>query len=101
MIVFCIPWIVEVFMSLMDSVGFSVNYQECLSNAKSGDFSYFDSLLEKEEKNDNTTTNNKITYENAGTKVIASGLITVSIIIVTIKTLLQNLTFLIARFIPG
>lgn len=24
MIVFCIPWIVEVFMSLMDSVGFSV-----------------------------------------------------------------------------
>ena len=28
-------------------------------------------------------------------------LITVSIIIVTIKTLLQNLTFLIARFIPG
>lgn len=77
MIVFCIPWIVEVFMSLMDSVGFSVNYQECLSNAKSGDFSYFDSLLEKEEKNDNTTTNNKITYENAGTKVIASGLITV------------------------
>ena len=61
----------------MDSVGFSVNYQECLSNAKSGDFSYFDSLLEKEEKNDNTTTNNKITYENAGTKVIASGLITV------------------------
>ena len=35
MIVFCIPWIVEVFMSLMDSVGFSVNYQECLSNAKS------------------------------------------------------------------
>ena len=37
----------------------------------------FDSLLEKEEKNDNTTTNNKITYENAGTKVIASGLITV------------------------
>ena len=47
MIVFCIPWIVEVFMSLMDSVGFSVNYQECLSNAKSGDFSYFDSLLEK------------------------------------------------------
>lgn len=77
MIVFCIPWIVEVFMSLMDSVGFSVNYQECLSNAKSGDFSYFDSLLEKEEKNNNTTTNNKITYENAGTKVIASGLITV------------------------
>lgn len=77
MIVFCIPWIVEVFMSLMDSVGFSVNYQECLTNAKSGDFSYFDSLLEKEEKNDNTTTNNKITYENAGTKVIASGLITV------------------------
>ena len=49
MILFCIPWIVEVFMSLMDSVGFSVNYQECLSNAKSGDFSYFDSLLEKEE----------------------------------------------------
>lgn len=76
MIVFCIPWIVEVFMSLMDSVGFSVNYQECLSNAKSGDFSYFDSLLEKEEKNDNTN-DNKITYENAGTKVIASGLITV------------------------
>lgn len=76
MIVFCIPWIVEVFMSLMDSVGFSVNYQECLSNAKSGDFSYFDSLLEKEEKNDNTN-DNKITYENAGTKIIASGLITV------------------------
>ncbi|MDY4859017.1 MAG: CHAP domain-containing protein [Bacilli bacterium] len=50
MIVFCIPWIIEVFMSLMDSVGFSVNYQECLSNAKSGDFSYFDSLLEEEEQ---------------------------------------------------
>ena len=44
-------------MSLMDSVGFSVNYQECLSNAKSGDFSYYDSLLEKEEKNDNTNDN--------------------------------------------
>ncbi len=38
-------------MSLMDSVGFSVNYQECLSNAKSGDFfSYYDSLLEKRRK---------------------------------------------------
>ena len=39
MIVFCIPWIVEVFMSLMDSVGFSVNYQECLSNNKNCYFS--------------------------------------------------------------
>ena len=76
MIVFCIPWIVEVFMSLMDSVGFSVNYQECLTNAKSGDFSYYDKLLENEEKNDNTN-DNKITYENAGAKIIASGLITV------------------------
>lgn len=76
MIVFCIPWIVEVFMSLMDSIGFSVNYQECLTNAKSGDFSYYDKLLENEEKNDNTN-DNKITYENAGAKIIASGLITV------------------------
>lgn len=58
MIVFCIPWIVSVFMSLMDSVGFSVNYQECLSNAKSGDFSYYDKLLENEEESNQENSGN-------------------------------------------
>ena len=50
MIVFCVPWIVEAFMSLLDSVGFSVDYQECITNARSGDFDYYDKLLKEENK---------------------------------------------------
>lgn len=77
MVVFCIPWIVSVFMSLLSSAGLGVDYQYCIDNIQSGDFTYFDQLLEKEEEKDKSNNSNKITYENGGNKLIASGLISV------------------------
>ena len=76
MIVFCIPWIVNVFMNLLSEAGIGVAYKECIKNIQSGDFSYFDKLLENEEKNDNTN-DNKITFENKGSKIVAQGLVAV------------------------
>ena len=59
-------------MNLLDSeAGIGVAYKECIKNIQSGDFSYFDKLLENEEKNDNTN-DNKITFENKGSKIVAS-----------------------------
>lgn len=50
-IVFIIPWIVSVFMSVLSSLGIDIgtDYTVCLTNAKSGNFEYYDSLLEQEE----------------------------------------------------
>ena len=74
MIVFCIPWIVSLFMNLLSGAGINVAYKECIKNIQSGDFSYFDKLLENEESKVN---DNKITFENKGTKIVAQDLIAV------------------------
>lgn len=43
-IIFCIPWIVELFTSFLKEAGFNTFYQECMTNAKSGNFTYYDQL---------------------------------------------------------
>ena len=45
-LVFCIPWIVNVIMGLLNSAGLQTEYLACLENAKSGDFTYYDNLYE-------------------------------------------------------
>ena len=49
-VVFCIPWIVNVLMDFLDGIGLSVSYRTCITNAKSGNFDYYDELLKIEEK---------------------------------------------------
>ncbi|MEE1371069.1 MAG: C39 family peptidase [Bacilli bacterium] len=49
-LVFCVPWIVNVLMELLTSAGFQTGYLECLENARSGDFAYYDNLYEDEQK---------------------------------------------------
>ena len=51
-IVFAIPWIVSIFVSILDNVGLETgnDYNLCITNAKGGNFEYYDSLLEAEEK---------------------------------------------------
>ena len=39
-VVFCIPWIVNVLMDFLDGIGLSVSYRTCITNAKSGNFDY-------------------------------------------------------------
>lgn len=58
MIVFCIPWIVSVFMSLLNGAGLGEGYTECLENARSGNLDYYDKLLEAEENNKGNSSNN-------------------------------------------
>ena len=47
---FCIPWIVSLVMNTLESLGFDIGYQTCINNAKSGNFNYYDLLLQKEEE---------------------------------------------------
>lgn len=49
MIVFCIPWIVSVFMNLLNGAGLGEEYASCITNARSGNLDYYDKLLENEE----------------------------------------------------
>lgn len=49
-LVFCVPWIVNVLMELLTSAGFQTEYLTCLENARSGDFAYYDNLYEDEQK---------------------------------------------------
>ena len=56
-IIFCIPWIVNLFMDFLDSAGLHNSYRTCLENAKSGNFDYYDELLEIEENNNNNNNN--------------------------------------------
>lgn len=49
-VVFCVPWIVSVLMDFLDGIGLSVSYRTCITNAKSGNFDYYDELLKIEEK---------------------------------------------------
>lgn len=58
MIVFCIPWIVSVFMSLLNGAGLGEGYTECLKNARSGNLDYYDKLLEAEGSNQENSGNN-------------------------------------------
>ena len=50
-IIFVIPWIVEVFFEILSEVDLGVSYADCITNAKKGDFSYYDYLLEEEDHN--------------------------------------------------
>ena len=52
-LVFCVPWIVNVIMGLLNSAGFQTGYLVCSENARSGNFAYYDQLLKAEEEKDN------------------------------------------------
>ena len=49
-LIFAMPWIVNVFLNFMAYAGISTDYLTCYDNAKGGDFAYFDRLLEEEDK---------------------------------------------------
>jgi len=51
-IVFIVPWMISVLMNILSNleIDTGTNYTICLTNAKSGNFAYYDSLLEAEEK---------------------------------------------------
>lgn len=42
MILFAIPWIVDVFTSSMGQMGFTTDFTNCINNARSGDFDYYE-----------------------------------------------------------
>lgn len=48
-LVFATPWIVSLFLELMSYSGITTDYLTCMNRAKSGDFTYYDKLLEQEE----------------------------------------------------
>lgn len=48
-IIFCIPWFVNVFINTLKDIGFKIEYTSCINNAKSGNFAYYDKLLAEEE----------------------------------------------------
>ena len=77
MIVFCIPWIVSVFMSLLNGAGLGEGYTECLKNARSGNLDYYDKLLEAEENNKGNVSKNDNT-PNTPTSIAADRLIQVA-----------------------
>lgn len=77
MIVFCIPWIVSVFMSLLNGAGLGEGYTECLENARSGNLDYYDKLLEAEENNKGNVSKNDNT-PNTPTSSAADRLIQVA-----------------------
>lgn len=51
-IIFVIPWIINVLMTILSNLGVNIgtDYNICITNAKSGNFEYYDKLLEEEEK---------------------------------------------------
>ena len=77
MIVFCIPWIVSVFMSLLNGAGLGEGYTECLENARSGNLDYYDKLLEAEGNNKGNISKNDNT-PNTPTSIAADRLIQVA-----------------------
>lgn len=48
-LIFSVPWIVNLFMDFLDNAGLHNSYRTCLENAKSGNFDYYDELLQIEE----------------------------------------------------
>lgn len=51
-IIFIVPWVVNLLITILSNVGLDTgtNYTACLTNAQSGNFEYYDKLLEEEEK---------------------------------------------------
>ena len=48
-IVFVVPWVISLVMVILEGLNFTVgDYNECFENAKTGDFEYYDNLLETE-----------------------------------------------------
>lgn len=47
-LIFAMPWIVNLFLEIMSDAGITTDYLTCMDNAKSGDFAYYDMLLEEE-----------------------------------------------------
>lgn len=84
-IVFAIPWIVSIFVSILDSVGLDKenNYIECLNNSKNSHIiEYYEKLLEAEEEterkykeqsliqNNNGSVSNDNKFKNAASQLI-------------------------------
>ena len=63
-LIFSVPWIVNLFMDFLDSAGLHNSYRTCLENAKSKNFDYYDELLEIEEKLLEEQRNAKIAANN-------------------------------------
>ena len=68
-LIFCIPWIISVFMSLLESAGLPNDYNNCLINVKSKNFSYYDKLSEEEERLYDQQKELKDTADNIDDKV--------------------------------
>lgn len=47
-LIFAMPWIVNLFLELMSYAGITTDYLACMENAKSGNFAYYDELLKEE-----------------------------------------------------
>ena len=63
-LIFSVPWIVNLLMDFLDSAGLHNSYITCLENAKSKNFDYYDELLEIEEKLLEEQRNAKIAANN-------------------------------------
>lgn len=72
-LVFSVPWIVSLVMNVLNNTGINVgsDYLTCISNARSGNFAYYDKLWEEEEKELEEERNNK--KENSNSSSTVSG----------------------------
>ena len=48
-ILFSLPWLIDAFMSILDSTGLSSGYLACYSNARNGNMEYYDTVYKKEQ----------------------------------------------------
>lgn len=48
-LIFAMPWIVNLFLEFLSYAGFSTDYLDCRENAMSGNFAYYDKLYEEEQ----------------------------------------------------
>ena len=48
-LLFSLPWLIDAFMSILDSIGFSSEYLICYNNARNGNMAYYDTVYEKEQ----------------------------------------------------
>ena len=49
-ILFAIPWIVDIFMYSMGEIGFATDFTTCITRARTGDFKKYDKLYDEEQK---------------------------------------------------
>lgn len=66
-LVFFVPWIVSLFTDILSNVGLSVpDYVVCITNAKGGNFEYYDQLLEIEEELEEKEHKEQLEQNNSG-----------------------------------